>query len=229
VAICHVVIKGRYGCAKSTELRAQLGAVHDLLRRAVLPRLAADRDEPASVMKVVRTRCLSVLLATLAVFSGACATRGETTATFNAHGLSFSYPGSWYVTGFSTTNSPPRLLATSYLVPRDAAEGDCGGYEAVKLLPPDGALIVLIDYGAAPPELWPAKPFPPRPSMLALGAGRLSEYECFGRSTMFRFRLGKRDLQVHVALGRKASEATRERALAVLTGLRVRPTRASPR
>lgn len=52
-------------------------------------------------------------------------------------------------------------------------------------------------------------------------AGAFAEYECFGASTMFRFRLGKRNFQAHVAFGSQASDETQDRALAILTSVAV--------
>lgn len=173
----------------------------------------------------VRSRSLLVLvllvIGTLHV--GGCSGRdGEDEAqTFNEDGVSFRYPKSWHVTAFSTTNAPSRLVVTSYPVPRDVVEGDCGGYEAVELLPDRGALVVLIDYGSALPELRPTEPFSQRAGNLTMGAGKFEHYECFGASTMFRFRVGGRVLQAHVALGPEASDETRDRALAILSALTV--------
>jgi len=127
--------------------------------------------------------------------------------------VSFRYPAGWHVAGFSTTNSPRRVAVASYSLPENAVEGDCGGSRAVELLPPDGALVILLEYG------WGR--FPGRPAELELADGELAEYECFGRSTMFRFRVGERDFQAHVALGSEAGDETRDRALAILESLAV--------
>lgn len=139
---------------------------------------------------------------------------GRDAEDFNENLISFRYPAGWHVTGFSTSNSPRRLAVTTYAVSPDAVEGDCGGYEAVRLLPPEGALIVLIDYG-------PRRSFAPRPRTLTMRDGEFAEYECFGASSMFRFRVGDRGFQAHVAVGSDASNETQERALAVLASLTV--------
>ena len=75
--------------------------------------------------------------------------------------------------------------------------------------------MLVIDYGAS------AEPFPQRPAGLTLDNGVFAEYECLGRSTMFRFRVGGRDFQVHVALGAEASDATQDRALAMVASLEI--------
>ncbi len=153
-----------------------------------------------------------MLLVLGALLLSACSSGGESLQTFTADGISFQYPDGWSVVGFSTLNSPHRLAASSYPVPRDAIEGDCGGYEAVELMPPEGALVLLIDNGEG-------ASFPPRPESLTMRAGEFANYECFGESTMFRFRVGQRDIQAHIAVGSKATDETTDRALAILTAL----------
>jgi hypothetical protein len=73
-------------------------------------------------------------------------------------------------------------------------------------------LVLLIDYGEA-------ASFPPLPDGLTMQAGEFSNYECFGESTMFRFRVGERDIQAHIAVGPSASAEMTERALATLATL----------
>ncbi len=106
-------------------------------------------------------------------------------------------------------DSSAAVAVTSYHVPRDAVEGDCGGLQAVRRLPPRGAFVILIAAGGH-------GSFPPRPRGLSLRDGRFANYECFGTSTMFRFRVGARTFQAHVGLGRAATDQTREQTLAVL-------------
>jgi hypothetical protein len=159
----------------------------------------------------------------LACAVAACSTGGDT-RRFADDGVSFRYPNGWDVTAFSTTNSPRRLAIASYPLSDDAVEGDCGGMRAVEFLPPGGALVLLIDYGSR------LRSFPERPAELALNEGAFAEYECFGPSTLFRFRIGDHALQAHVALGRDASDAMRDRALAILESLEVKePVRFEPR
>ncbi len=100
---------------------------------------------------------------------------------------------------------------TSYRVPPGAVEGDCGGWNAVNRLPSQGAYVILIDYGQGS--------FPPRPRDLTMRDGELANYERFGQSTMFRFRIGAQDIEAHVGLGAASTDQTRDRALAVLTTL----------
>lgn len=136
--------------------------------------------------------------------------------TFTGNGVSFRYPAGWHIAGFSTTNLPARLAVASYSLSPKSVEGDCGGVAAVRRLPPDGALVLLIDYGRA----W--KSFEAAPPRFRLDDGAFAEYECFGPSTMFRFSIRGRDLQAHVALGREAGADIRRQALAVLDSLMVK-------
>lgn len=122
------------------------------------------------------------------------------------------YPRDWSRTPFSTTNDPHRLAIASYDIPSDSVEGDCGGSEAVRLLPRDGALVLLIDYGGG-------RRFEPLPDDLELTSGTFAEYECFGASTAFSFRVGTRDLQAHLAFGPDATDETQRRALDVLDSI----------
>lgn len=159
-----------------------------------------------------RARARRTVAAVLVALSLTACSPGGGTRTLTDDGISLMYPESWRVAGFSTTNSPRRLAVASYPVPEDSVEGDCGGLEAVELLPSDGALVILIDYGTS-------ASFRERPSVLELADGEFAEYECFGPSSMFRFRVGDRNIQAHVALGPDADDALRDQALAILASL----------
>lgn len=126
-------------------------------------------------------------------------------------GIAFRYPADWSVSGFSTTNSPSRVVVASFPLPKKVVEGDCGGLEAARRLTDDGAFVLLIDYG---PEL--GRRFPRRPARFALRPRAFAEYECFGPSYLIRFRSGGRNLQAHVALGKAAQPARTRQALAIL-------------
>jgi hypothetical protein len=153
-----------------------------------------------------------VVLCALALLAGC--TLGDKRKQFAESSVSLRYPDGWHVSGFSRTNSPRRLAIASYPLPDDAVEGDCGGSRAVELLPREGALVLVIDYGSR-------ASFEPRAADVRLEGGRHAEYECFGPSTMFRFRVGDRDFQAHVALGPEADDALRDEALAILESIAV--------
>ena len=140
----------------------------------------------------------------------------EALRTFSDQGISFRYPHDWSATGFSRTVWPARLAVASYPLPANAVEGDCGGYAAVEALPDDGALVIVIDYGTGR-----FAGFPPRSPRFRLPDGKYAEYECFGASTMFSFRLGNRRIQAHVALGRNAGATLSRQALGVLESMAV--------
>jgi hypothetical protein len=139
---------------------------------------------------------------------------GGSEETYSEQGLTLSYPSGWSRTPFSTTNDPHRLAVASYPLPATSVEGDCGGIDAVERLPDNGALVLVIDYGDGPS-------FDPRPNPLDLSSGEFGNYECFGESTAFRFRVGQRDLQAHVAFGADATDDVKERALDVVRSIEV--------
>lgn len=159
-----------------------------------------------------RVRGPLVVVALFALIAAGCRSGSEETSTrYSTQGLSFAVPGGWSSTPFSTTNDPHRLAVASYPVPADSVEGDCGGIKAVHQLPSDGALVLVIDYGDGPGFT--------RPDDLELSSGEFANYDCFGESTAFRFRVGERDLQAHVAFGADATDDAKEHALDVLRSI----------
>lgn len=161
-----------------------------------------------------------LLLATALVLVG-CVHRDDAADDFSERGLSLRVPKSWSVSGFSETVFPRRVVAATYAVNRDDVEGDCGGLAAVQRLAPDGAYLVLIDYGGGVDADTRRRDFDQR-LPLTFNDGQLAEFECFGRSYAFRFVVAGRALQAHLAVGRAADQETREAALAVLNSIRVR-------
>lgn len=171
----------------------------ELVRRAGLPTFAR-----------------AALLVLVLVAAGCTHGDDHALEQYSDEGLTLAHPTGWSVTGFSMTNDPHRLALASYDGPADSVEGDCGGLEAVRRLPRDGALVVLIDYGTR-------TSFPPRPDELELSLGTFSEFECFGHSAMFQFRAGGRNLQAHLAFGADAGADLKEQALAVLSSVEAEP------
>jgi hypothetical protein len=153
-----------------------------------------------------------LMLAAVACHNG----DGDALERYSDEGLTLAHPTGWSVTGFSTTNDPQRLALASYDVPADSVEGDCGGLEAVRRLPRDGALVVLIDYGTR-------TSFPPLPNELELSSGTFTEHECLGLSTMFQFRADGRNLQAPLAFGADASAELKREALAVIRSVEAQP------
>jgi hypothetical protein len=159
----------------------------------------------------------AVRLLVAAVALTACADGGGDTAHYAEDGLALEIPEGWSVTGFSTTVFPRRLVAASFPVELDDVEGDCGGLAAVERLPSDGAYVVIVDYGEWLDPRWSPNRFPVRSHR----EGQLAEFECFGRSWMFRFVIEGRDVQVHVGLGRRADPHRADEALALVNSLSV--------
>lgn len=154
------------------------------------------------------------LLLALSAF-GVSGCGGHNGQTFSdvASGLSFRYPASWSVTGFSHNNSPRRLVVASYRVAPQDVEGDCGGSNALTRIPPHAAAILLIDYGSS-------QRFREHPAAFKLSQFKRASYECFGDSYMLRFRRGGHDLQAHLVLRRRASAFLGGEALAILDSLK---------
>jgi hypothetical protein len=142
--------------------------------------------------------------------TGVVARKG--TFTDPLYGTSFHYPPSWFVTGFTHTVFPRRIVVASYRVVRAQVEGDCGGMRALNALPPRGVAVLLIDYG-------PTTTFPRPPQGFAFRHSAYTNYECFGPSYRYRFRAAGHDWQVHVAVGPLAAPALRHKALAILDSL----------
>ena len=122
-------------------------------------------------------RRVSWLLVAMLVVAG-CGTLRLVSFHDPVSGVTFRHPASWSVTGFSRTNSPPRLVLANYPVKRSEVEGDCGGMEALAGLPKAGVAVLLIDYG---PGL-PRNEFPPRSNRLRIAGFRRANYDCFGES-----------------------------------------------
>jgi hypothetical protein len=131
--------------------------------------------------------------------------------------IAFRYPADWFVTGFSQTVSPERLVVASYRVTRSEVEGDCGGSRALAARSPHDVAVLLIDYG---PPVAATEDFPPRSRHLSLRLGTYGDYECFGAGYMLRFYAAGHDLQAHVAIGRRADAKLRRQALAILDSLK---------
>jgi hypothetical protein len=160
------------------------------------------------------------LLAALSL-AGAPAGRWHTLRT---GGTAWRYPASWSATTAPLTpvTSPRQLLAiASYPLPRAPARSDgCRPTEALDRLPPRGAFVFVWSYGQLSSRDL-ARDFPPRPRHFRLT--RFAHYECVGPSYMIRFREASGAFQVHVALGPRATAATRATVLRILDGVRVQP------
>jgi hypothetical protein len=143
--------------------------------------------------------------------------------TLRTGGTTWRYPPSWSATVAPLTlvTSPGQLVAiASYRLPRGPAGSDgCRPTQALDGLPPGGAFLFVWSYGQLLPGDPEAHDFPPRPQRFRFT--KFARYECMGPSYMLRFRAGGRAFQVHVALGKHASAATRAAVLRILDSFRV--------
>ena len=169
-----------------------------------------------------RAACLAAAVVAVVCLPGC---NGGKAVVFRDRGVEFHYPEGWWVTGFSRTVFPARLVVASFRVARADVEGNCGGSHALAAVPRDGAAVLLIDYGKAPASL----DFPSRPRHILLRDLTRGNYECFGESYLLRFRVAGHNLQAHLTLGEDASGSTRRQALRILESLRAtRLSRRSP-
>ena len=134
------------------------------------------------------------------------------------------YPPGWHATAAPLTavTSPQQILAVaSYPLPRDNAGADgCEPRQALDRMPPGGAFVYGWEYGQLSVNLGiRPRDFPPRPAHFTLT--NLAQYECMGRSYMLRFSDGGWAFQIHVALGRRATAATRAAVLRTLDSFTV--------
>jgi hypothetical protein len=144
-----------------------------------------------------------------------------------AHAVSGALPAGWDVQGHATALSFPVELFTagSYRV---ATGGSCGPQQALDDLPSDGALIFAFEYRPAVGHV-SSRGFPARPAHIRLRRRDVSPAECIGRpGWLVRFRDHGRPIQIHVVLGRRATQARRIQVERFLDSLRFAPLPAPP-
>ncbi len=138
---------------------------------------------------------------------------------YRDQGITLRYPPSWYATTTPLTHvtDPEQIVAiASYPLPKSNRGDDgCQPKEALDHLPATGAFIFgwedPADSGFGPPR---ASDFPVRPAHFKLI--HYAQYECSGPGYMLAFRDNGRFFHLHVALGRRATEATRHQVLSIL-------------
>ena len=162
---------------------------------------------------------------TLAVGFAAFALIGATPSawhSFHADGIGVRYPPGWHATNqrLTAVTSPRQaLVVTSYRLPRQTAADNCDPTSTLAAMPPNGALIFVWEY---PPHATPPSSFPLRPKEFKLG--HLGNPECFGpRTAIVAFRQAGRFFQINIALGRRATAATRATVTHILDSLTIRP------
>ena len=165
---------------------------------------------------------IAILLA-VAMLAASCSSGPKLSHVFRANGVSVRYPDGWDATSRPLTHvtSPVQVLAVaSYRLPRSNRGSDgCEPKEALDRLPSDGAFIYGWEYGSASES----GNLPPRPKHFALT--RRIGFECLGTSYVLRFREAGRFFQIHVALGRHASDGTKSTVLRVLDSFSARAGR----
>lgn len=146
-------------------------------------------------------------------------------------GISVRVPHGWrlYRPPITLTTYPyDRLLLTSYPATRG---GQCGPTKAERALPPDGALIYLIEYAAAPtgiPDEPPGMGFTPQSRGIVIPRGHPRNYECSAApSYIVRFNTAGRLMQATLAFGSHATASRRAEATRILTEMRAE--RVAPR
>lgn len=144
--------------------------------------------------------------------------------TFRAHGVSVRYPPNWFATARDLTpvTGPAQILAVAtFRLPGGSSGADgCEPKQALDQVQPGGAFIFGWEYGVG--SGLSKSDFPPRPKRFTLK--NYERFECMGPSFMVRFRQAGRFFQIHVALGRRASKATRATVLQVLDTFSAKPT-----
>jgi hypothetical protein len=141
--------------------------------------------------------------------------------SFHANGVSFRYPPGWVATAepLTAVTSPQQIIAlTSFPFSANVAGADgCEPREALDRMPANGAFVYGWEYGQVSAKLGisPSE-FPPRPAHFKLTG--LAHYECLGPRPgyMLRFSDSGWAFQIHVALGMKATAATRIAVLRTL-------------
>jgi hypothetical protein len=138
---------------------------------------------------------------------------------YRDQGVTLRYPPSWHATTTPLTHvtDPEQIVAiASYPLPKSNRGDDgCQPQEALDHLPATGAFIFgwedPADSGFGPPR---ASDFPARPAHFTLI--HYGHYECSGPGYMLAFRDHGRFFQLHVALGQRATIATRHKVLRIL-------------
>jgi hypothetical protein len=108
-----------------------------------------------------------------------------------------------------------RLVLGTFALERRTPDDNCTPRAAIDALPPDGALIYLLEYtegrGAGFPEAEGGREF-----------GSERNYECMGLSRMARWRQGGRAFQAHLNLGPRASEELLDEARSIVNSITIR-------
>jgi hypothetical protein len=139
-----------------------------------------------------------------------------------ASNLGWTLPAGWndVAPRLTAVGSPAhRLAAATFPLRQTQPDRTCAPDTARRQMPPDGALVVLLE------SLEPAK-LPPRPARFRLG--RPVNLECFGRGSTVAWNEQGRALQAVVMYGPGAGAERRRQAQALLDSLVVAPSPPPP-
>lgn len=145
--------------------------------------------------------------------------------TFNTGGVQIRHPSGWHATArpLTAVAEPKQILSVaSFAFPTNRRSNGCRPTGTLVRKQPSGAVIFIIEYQRVPPGHFltdKRHAFPPRPATLKLRG--FANYECFGRSYQLRFREQRRDFQIFVSFGRRATPSTRNTTLRILNSFTV--------
>ena len=125
-------------------------------------------------------------------------------------GLSIRVPPHWHVAPRLTALFAPKerlTIASFSLRTAPVARRGCAPTTALAHMPRDGALAFLFEYTTPSPAGVEPRgiAFPARPRHFRLPTAAATQYECFGRGWLLRFRDGRRRFQLMIAGGRRAA------------------------
>jgi hypothetical protein len=168
-----------------------------------------------------------VLAFVIVVFlvGAASATRTAGLERFERKGISFAYPGDWFVTAKPLSNGwdpDYRFAVATWPVHRTSRDrGPCLAGIA-KQRPANGALAFLREYvGASRKRALPR--LPPRPKHFRLPTQRDGDYGCLGKGSLAHyFRDSGRALILWISIGPKATAETRLALKEIVASLEIR-------
>jgi hypothetical protein len=143
---------------------------------------------------------------------------------FHSRGIRVAVPEGWTATREPTTTLlDPRPLFTASTYEIDPAKPrSCTPVEALKQMPPDGALVIVSRYGRGHGRL---RDVPRRPGSFSLSAKNRGRYDCTGPSYALHYREGGRGYGVNVWLDpQAAAPRTRREAEELLNSMELRAT-----
>lgn len=191
---------------------------------------------------VVRRTIAAAIVAAAAVAAGACGAADEYSAAPAGSretrsggsirfddpelALSVEYPAGWYrLRALTNVVAPRELIALATYPLRSGATGGgpCGAQRDLEAIPPDGALIWLLEFRPLRGDIWAElsrSSFPPRPQSVDLSRADLLPNSCLtgvgyaprasGLVYTLAFSAAERPLQLSLVFGGRVTEARLE-------------------